>query len=493
MNKVYSEIRTHSLSWLCMAFIFVFVLVFYTVMHPLYIVDTDDWAHLHYTRPIYPIWHGWNPAKVFPEVLMPICFEFALAFVFPFCHDVTVSMCVVTAFVMAMMISLYIFSFMIFIKKYVGLSEKRAVAISLVFFLLHFLIFRGSKTVTNMYAFYSYDVNCYYNYIIPSLLCSIIVLQLWSKGGLVIMSKYKSTYAAKAMGFLLVYIALFSNLYSNVILVLYVCFDLLLNIKRDSWKSCLYSIRYSLGIVFLWIVVLFFEGTGGRSNATPIGDTPYYEALFNTLRHAYYYLTHLMSTSFHLLGLVIVLTGFLLVFYLGKEKKTYTKAMVVCIGCLFLSFLYCFLLCGLVDATYIKRTDVMFGFSFFLLFSIGLSLSYIIKIIPKCCIALPFLAALIVCQINTHNRTFRDIHNLSPGWIRQLNNRFISEVVDADRRNIQEMTLDVPKFGNPVNWPMDKYYGDVLRSALHKYGFVSGEFKVNVVFKEEPQHYYPIE
>ena len=97
--------------YVCLATIFVFIVVFYTIMHPLYIVDTDDWAHLFYTRPIYLLWKGWNPAKVLPEILMPSVCELAMAFVMPICHDITKSMCFVTAILMGGLITIYTYTF----------------------------------------------------------------------------------------------------------------------------------------------------------------------------------------------------------------------------------------------------------------------------------------------------------------------------------------------------------------------------------------------
>ena len=46
--------------------------------------------------------------------------------------------------------------------------------------MLHFLIFRTEET-NNIYLFYANYVNCYYNYIIPDLLCASLVLYLLSK------------------------------------------------------------------------------------------------------------------------------------------------------------------------------------------------------------------------------------------------------------------------------------------------------------------------
>lgn len=40
---------------------------------------------------------------------------------------------------------------------------------------------------------------------------------------------------------------------------------------------------------------------------------------------------------------------------------------------------------------------------------------------------------------------------------------------------------------------MDKYYGNVLRMALQKYGFVTNDINVKVEIKEELIYYYKTE
>ena len=51
--------------------VFGFLLVWFTQIHPLVVYDADDWTYLAYVRSATPIWGDWNPAKVFPETVMP--------------------------------------------------------------------------------------------------------------------------------------------------------------------------------------------------------------------------------------------------------------------------------------------------------------------------------------------------------------------------------------------------------------------------------------
>lgn len=51
---------------------FLFFLLFFYKIHPLVLLDTDDWTYSYMARRAVPQWGAWNPARVLPEVLMPL-------------------------------------------------------------------------------------------------------------------------------------------------------------------------------------------------------------------------------------------------------------------------------------------------------------------------------------------------------------------------------------------------------------------------------------
>ena len=79
---------------------------------------------------------------------------------------------------------------------------------------------------------------------------------------------------------------------------------------------------------------------------------------------------------------------------------------------------------------------------------------------------------------------------MNPERILQLNNRLISEIISSEKMGKSETVIQVPKFANSINWPMDEYYGNVLRVFLQKYGFVTNDINVNIEIKEEFIYYY---
>lgn len=55
--------------------IFAFFMYFFTIAHPVYPFDIDDWGNMISMRWAHPIPYDWNPTKVLPEMLLPLCTE----------------------------------------------------------------------------------------------------------------------------------------------------------------------------------------------------------------------------------------------------------------------------------------------------------------------------------------------------------------------------------------------------------------------------------
>ena len=61
--------------------LFAFFTIFFVIMHPMVIFDTDDWDYIYSIRSILPTWGNWNPAKLFPEIVMGIVSQIAAVLV----------------------------------------------------------------------------------------------------------------------------------------------------------------------------------------------------------------------------------------------------------------------------------------------------------------------------------------------------------------------------------------------------------------------------
>lgn len=70
-----------------LAAVFIFFLIWFSAIHPIVVFDTDDWAYSYWHREAYPIWGHWNPARVFPEVFMPIITSIGAWLIYPLSGD----------------------------------------------------------------------------------------------------------------------------------------------------------------------------------------------------------------------------------------------------------------------------------------------------------------------------------------------------------------------------------------------------------------------
>ena len=178
------EERLSSDFWkMCAVFsclVFVFMLIFFIFIHPIVIFDTDDWLYIYRARVPYPTTAEWNPCRVLPGVLMPLCGYFSAFVIYPITHDYIFSQTIGMSLTVSAFIALYIFTFIIAVKRRLNLSAARSVFVGLIFFILHFQIFRSQNT-NNDYMFSASNATCYFFYIIPSLLNCTLILWLFSR------------------------------------------------------------------------------------------------------------------------------------------------------------------------------------------------------------------------------------------------------------------------------------------------------------------------
>lgn len=117
------------------------------------VYDADDWTYLAYVRSATPIWGDWNPAKVFPETVMPFFSTVAVYTLMPLLGDYILAQTVMHALVVSAFITVYVFCFTELVKRVLPVKTAGAVSASALFLLLHFLIFR-SRQQDNSYLFF---------------------------------------------------------------------------------------------------------------------------------------------------------------------------------------------------------------------------------------------------------------------------------------------------------------------------------------------------
>lgn len=153
----------------------VFVVVFFTSVSPIFPCDGDDWYFTGAMRLPWPMWGVFNPSKVLPEILEPFGGYVAAFIVYPLTGDYFASIAFTQTIVISVFITLLFWmSFKYFNEKF-SLSVSSALCIELIFFSFFFLIFK-QKNQNSYYGFWSSDINCYFNYIIPGVLNAVVML-----------------------------------------------------------------------------------------------------------------------------------------------------------------------------------------------------------------------------------------------------------------------------------------------------------------------------
>lgn len=189
------------------AVLFLALLIFYRV-HPLVLYDTDDYIQFIRYRNAYPVWKLWNPIKVLPETLMPLCGDFAGFILYPITHNLPDSFTIVTVLTVSVFILLYMHGFQKLMLA-VGIVCYRRLLIAGLF-LLHFAIFQTASNGMKPYLFGAHNVSCIYHYVIPVLLNGIVVLWFLFRE---INGTYEETVFKKGILYFVIYLSIFSNLY----------------------------------------------------------------------------------------------------------------------------------------------------------------------------------------------------------------------------------------------------------------------------------------
>ena len=463
-------------------FVFAFLYIWFTQIHPLILFDSDDWLYVAYVRRGIPLWGNWNPAKLFPETLMPMVCSAAVHLLYPLTGDYVGAIMVVSALLVSLFLTVYIWAFTRLIRDSFSLSTPVTLLLSALFFLLHFLALRSEESA-NQYLFYCWDVNCYYNYLIPGVLNAILVMLMANDR---LFPALWSGSVKKGFFLLAVYLAVFSNLASSGVLAAYAGSRVLLALveklrKKITWKELFRETALHLGILTLWLVSAVFELSGGRASGSIGGVGELLRAAANILE-ALSHPTVYSAKAFLLLGFLTAGSA-AAVWLLNRKKRKaadkegWEKTSVFT----FVSFLisgaallvYMVLLMAVVEWTSVRRSEYLFVLFFYLLLLVLYVLCYVVKKCPDAVLALPVLLYVLLTCTNTTGQTFRDsnMDNYPAEICAQITNDLIDQFIQADAEGVEYLQLRVPDFPKDLNWPLfegENSFG--IADSLYEHG-----------------------
>ncbi len=112
---------------------------------------------------------GWNPARVLPEVVMPLAAQSGIYFLYPLGVSFTRSVSIGLGLCLILFICVYLYSFELMIKRFFTISSGRLSIVTIFFLICHFWILKSNQS-ENLHLFYGGGPNLYFYYVIPYLL-----------------------------------------------------------------------------------------------------------------------------------------------------------------------------------------------------------------------------------------------------------------------------------------------------------------------------------
>ena len=463
-------------------FIFAFFFLWFSRIHPLIPFDGDDWTYLSYTRLATPVWGAWNPSKVFPEIVYPFFSTIAAFALTPLIGDYISAQTLMHAVVISAAITGFLWCFARLERRLFSFSRMTASVLTVLFLAVHFLVFRTDEE-NNVHLLYCVSLNCYYNYLLPMLLSASLVMLLLTSDTIETFVKTGKP-ELKGLFFLVIYLAIFSNLPASGILAAYAGSRILLSLIRHrkhlKLKPLMEENAFFLGILALWLVSAVFELSGGRAGSAAMGGS-----ILSQLRQTCFLLKNVVLGSNRLfLGFSVVVVAAALVCMLldgGIRSLNGTLSSVLAVFLISAAAMtvYMIVLCAAVGPAKITGAEYLFAIYFHVFLLELLALGYLVERFPRLMLVLPLLSVVLVSNINTNGNTFREINTsgLPAERCGELGRYIIEQYQQADEAGQQEMVLRLPQFtsdpDNGDNWPYTLSLVHRISDTMYNHGLTS--------------------
>lgn len=462
------------------------------------VCDPDDWTYISYIRIPLPLWKNWNPAKVLPECLIGILGYFSVYCVYPFTQNYLLSFMYVYAFVVAFVISAYIVFLARTINKIFESSDAVAILVSFCGFLLHFVLFRASAGETSKFLFTASNLNCFMNYIVPTLLSVIvatgfIVIEITDNQKDDIWKIIKNSYNFQTIlkvGTVLaiLYFTILSNMACNIVFIA-PCTYIFLNriyekIRQQKVKE-LISINFiKRNILYIYIFVielvcLIFEANGGRASSL---EVDWKTTFFNTISDLYSVLVK-CNRVIVICATIVLVIALMLVFLNRKDKqeaKIRNFFRISWYSLLLVDFYMFFLFARIGDNKIARSENVLTLLVYGIILCTG-SIAYILKRFNAVMLAMPLLT--VVMYIYAIGGTYEPSISYYEGNTKiclAVNENIIEQFITADKNNIDEIELHIPERGLG-NY---SFSGERIANTLYKHGIISRRYHPILVLED---------
>lgn len=478
--------------------IFLFLLVYFTQIAPLQPFDGDDWRYIGSIRPPFPMWGAWNPTKVLPEVLMPIGGYIGAFIFYPITGNYLWSLSFAESLIVTIFIVAMLFLFYNLLVKRFKLSNKYALIGELLFFISCFLLFKHLNS-PSYNLFWTVDLTCDFNYLIPGLLNVSVVLYMLQYEDFVKAFKNFSN-LKKSLFIITIYFSIFSSIQFSIILAAFAFLKIIEdfltgNISKFNFILVWQRLWLYLGILFLWLMGIVFESSGQRaSNRSTMAKGPKSEIL-NSIFTQFKNLVGEMNKYVLVLSILVIILSLIVEihFYLKKRDNDILLFLKINLGtlcCLLLSLIYLTLVYMKAGSEYAGRPDAVWPVLFLFLFSTNLSFLFLFKNIDFVKVLLPLvvvLGSILAFNFNCPPK-YPDNANHDAATIRKVNEYILNQVIQADKKGKSKVIVRVPldeANASPLspasNWPhpyaMERYLQDTL------YNHHITRIRMKIIFK----------
>ncbi len=462
---------------------------FFISAHPIIVLDSDDWVYLFFSRAPYPKTNLWNPARVFPEQLMPFVSMLSVRLLGPLAHgDPILALSWGFAMTVSAFFGLYCAAFLRFVHARLEVGGWKALCLGILFVIFHFVSFRF-RGEHNPYLLASKDATCYFYYNIPALLCGALILFLLTDDLTEDFFSAKRI-GAKALFLLTVYCCIFSNVFESVMPALFcgvrILFSLLKKEKR-TFRAFLRENGMRALIILTWLISLVYEAKGGRAESLPPTE-PMSSAFLAGCRALATWVLKFNRVTIVVFAVVLAAAAILLLirWRKGSPPQGTLAAELAVNGALM--GLYTLILCARTGAERMSRPEVLLSCMFYLLVFISIAGAYILKTRERSALLLPLLVFILFFEISTRRTTFQESYlvNWTPEQCFAVSRDIVSRMQEADRAGAEEIVLQVP-----VITPEDKWFAfadlgqNQYSDALYKLGVISRRIKTTMEPSEE--------
>ena len=422
-------------------------------------------------------------------MVMPFISTIALQTLYPLIGDYITTFTVAHAAVVSACITGYAWCFSGLLKRTYSLSRLPRALITGLFLIFHFLVFR-TKDWNNTYLFSCEDLNCYYNYLIPALLNASLVMVMMGNAKFDHFMKNGDP-AVKGLFYVVVYLAIFSNMVDSGILAAFAGCQLLLHLiqERKTFRLKDYVKKNAIYLLILlaWFISAVFELSGGRASSTSS------HGLLPRIQETLYLLKDVLVNCNMTFWLCVMLICLGAVFcFLSTRKKQedehiFLSGILTCIIAGAALVVYMLILCAQIWSYNIYRSEYLFPLFFLGFILVFWALGYLIKKQPKLLTVMPLLLVFLVSTINTNNKTFEDslMSDYSPAVCADISRDILEQFLAADEAGLTEMTLYVPMHvADPEtedNWPHSLVLIPRIGAALYEQGLISQPIELTVV------------